>query len=385
MEALERFLELFLRRADEGSLAKLTLSKTPNKQTELKAVYVRPVMVRDQPLLSFTLRYAQRDETQNYTPTQAVERLKEWLGVNFLKADLFSIHEDASLLYNKKRKARLFIRPASKPEMPDLEHDRQKKRLLTARGQAYLQALGITGPDGKVRKSGQRKFRQINRYIEIIDSLLQQHPLPSRPHLVDMGSGKGYLTFALYDYLTHERGLEVSLTGIELREHLVEEGNALAAAQGFSGLQFISTDIAEYEPERIDMLIALHACDTATDLAIAKGIAAQAQIIVVAPCCHKQIRKQMQCHTSLQAILQHGILAERQAEMITDGLRALLMERQGYRTRIFEFIATEHTPKNVMIVGTKADPDPGVQEQIDRLKSDFGIEYHYLEKLLGNA
>jgi hypothetical protein len=200
-----------------------------------------------------------------------------------------------------------------------------------------------------------------------------------------MGSGKGYLTFSLYDYLSSEGKISPQVTGIELRPKLVDFCNQLAERSAYSGLSFISQDIGEYHPERIDMLIALHACDIATDLAIAKGIDAGAGTIVVAPCCHKQIRQQMHCQTDLQAVLKHGILEERQAELITDGIRALLLEHSGYRTKVFEFIDTEHTPKNLLIVGLKAEPDTTALERVAAIKRDFGIEYHYLEKLLGIA
>ncbi|MCB0630007.1 MAG: SAM-dependent methyltransferase [Saprospiraceae bacterium] len=384
MEAKSEFIQLFNQSLKGQDFVKLTLSK-PDKANAMINVYVRPVMIREQRMLAFTYRYAQRDEVQNYTPPEAGELLEKYLGGDFLKADLFTLQQDISLLFNKKRKGRLFTTSASHQSLPSLEHDRQKQRPLENRGQVYLEAMGITDSSGKVLKSGQKKYRQINKYIEIIAGLLQQHPLPEAPHIVDMGSGKGYLTFSLYDFLAHELEAQPQVTGIELRPKLVEFCNDLADRSDYSGLSFISQDIGAYNPERIDMLIALHACDIATDLALAKGIDAGAGIIIVAPCCHKQIRRQMQCKTSLQAVLKHGILEERQAELITDGIRALLLEYSGYRTKVFEFISTEHTPKNLMIVGLKAEPDPTALEQVAAIKRDFGIEYHYLEKLLGIA
>jgi SAM-dependent methyltransferase len=243
--------------------------------------------------------------------------------------------------------------------------------------------MGITSAEGKVRADGQRKFRQINKYIEIVDSLLQQHGhFPEQPHIVDMGSGKGYLTFALYDHLINNRGWEPTITGIELRENLVRFCNELAPKVGFTGLQFRAQDIFEYQPEHIDMLIALHACDIATDIAIAKGVQAGAEIIIVAPCCQKQVRKAMKPTDALQPMLRHGILQERQAELVTDGIRALLMEDQGYETKVFEFVSTEHTPKNLMIVGIKGRRNESALAEVERIKADFGVGEHYLEGLL---
>lgn len=382
MDAKSQFIRHFGDSLTEEKFVKLTLSK-PDKSEDRKNVFLRPVIIREQPMIAFTYRYPQRDEVKNFNWEEAARELEAQLGNNFLKADLFTLDQDVSLLYNKKRRSRLFSQSATHQELPSQEHDRRKNRLLNPEGQLYLKEMGITDAAGKVIKSGQKKYRQISKYIEIIDSLLDQHPIRDQPHVVDMGSGKGYLTFALYDYLVNVRGSEAQITGIELRPKLVQFGNRLAEQSGFKNLEFISRDINDYQPERIDMLIALHACDIATDLAIAKGIEAGAEIIVVAPCCHKQIRKQMNCRTDMQAILRHGILEERQAELITDGIRSLLLEYSGYRTKVFEFIDTEHTPKNLLIVGTKAGPDPEALNKVRAIKKDFGITYHYLEKLLG--
>jgi hypothetical protein len=164
-----------------------------------------------------------------------------------------------------------------------------------------------------------------------------------------------------------------------------------ARESNFTGLHFVTQNISTYQPDRLDMLIALHACDTATDLALATGILNQAKIIVAAPCCHKQIRKEMLAQNELAPILQHGILAERQAEILTDGIRALLLEAEGYQTKVFEFISSEHTAKNVMITAIKPENDRSGARQMRRekalaqktaLKTGFGIKEHFLEHLL---
>lgn len=382
MEPIQQFLEKLRASLAEDTFHKLTLSKPGGASRDLKNVYVRPVILKGTPQLSFTLRYATRDETKNHPHEEALAIIALWLGVDFLNADLFTKEEDLSLQFNKKRKPSLFSRPPTHTNPPDTRHDKEKNYLVEATGNTYLHLLGITTAAGEIHKDGRKKFRQINKYIEIIEGLLRQHPLPENAHIVDMGSGKGYLTFALYDYLTREKGYKVSITGIELRPELVASCNAIARQCGFDGLQFVAQDIHKYQPKRIDMLIALHACDTATDEAIAKGIHARAEIIVTAPCCHKQIRKQMQGNEAMQPILKHGILEERQAELITDGLRALLMEDQGYATNVFEFISLEHTSKNLMITGVKSQPKAGALAQVERIKQTYGIGYHHLERLL---
>ena len=262
-----------------------------------------------------------------------------------MNGNLFTLEKDVSIQYNKKRKARIFEKKASVNERPSMVHDKAKNRLIDAEGNIYLKEMGVTNAKGEVLKSGQKKFRQINKYIEILDGFLKKSQLPQHLHIVDMGSGKGYLTFALYDYLLNKLQLNPQMTGIELRKPLVDFCNQLAQKADFQHLHFEAKDIFDFHPGKIDVLIALHACDIATDIAIAKGIQSEASMIVVAPCCHKQVRQQMQCQTDMQAILRHGILEERQAELITDGIRALLMEANGYQTKVFEFISTEHTPK----------------------------------------
>lgn len=381
-EISDQFLQHLQRSIETGNFVKLTLSKTGGADKSLRNVYGRLIELKGEEALSFTLRYATRDEVKNHPVPEGLAMVGLWLGQDFLNGDLFTLEENVSIQFSKKRKARIFFRPPSREEQPSRKHNRRKEYLIEAEGNPYLHAMGIASAEGRVLPAGQAKFRQINKYIEIIDGLLQQHPPPKEPHIVDMGSGKGYLTFALYDHLTHRLGLQPTITGIELRQKLVDFCNQLAQKSGYSGLSFLASDIHDYQPERIDMLIALHACDVATDIAIAKGIQSGAGIIIVAPCCHKQIRKQMACQTGMQAILRHGILEERQAELITDGIRSLLMEAHSYQTKVFEFISTEHTAKNLMIAGTKGKKNEEALEKIEAIKKDYGIAYHYLERLL---
>jgi uncharacterized lipoprotein YbaY len=366
----------------EDTFVKLTLSKSGGKDKSLKNIYARLINLKGQATLSFTLRYPTKDVTQNYPAEEGIAMVAQWIGNDFLIANLFSLQQDYSLQYNKKRKARLFTKPPSQNILPPKSHN-QPKQYLIPPDAPYLPAMDISSQQGKILAKGQRKFRQINKYIEIISGLIEQHGnFSGHPHIVDMGSGKGYLTFALYQYLVESMKKTPTIKGIELRENLVQFCNELAQRLHYKGLSFEALDIHDYQPERIDLLIALHACDIATDIAIAKGIRAGAGIIVVAPCCHKQIRQQMSCTTEMQSILQHGILEERQAEIVTDGIRALLLEAHGYETRVFEFISTEHTPKNVMIVGIKGKKNEGALDKIDAIKKTFGIQEHYLEKLL---
>ncbi|MFC0182914.1 SAM-dependent methyltransferase [Pseudarcicella hirudinis] len=204
-----------------------------------------------------------------------------------------------------------------------------------------------------------------------------------------MGSGKGYLTFALYDYLHNVLKLNTEITGVEYRQDMVDLCNRIAGKSGFNQLNFVQGTIEEFESEHINLLIALHACDTATDDAIYKGIRAGAELIVVAPCCHKQIRREIEknkAENELNFLTKYGIFLERQAEMVTDGIRALILEYFGYKTKVFEFISDAHTPKNVLVVGIKSkerdDKKAGILKKIQETKTYFGIDYHHLERLL---
>ena len=379
---LEQFVQHIERSIQQTVFVKLSLSKPALKQSDLKNLYIRIISLKGKAQLSFTYRYTTKDEVKNYSVAEALKKVETYMGNDFLQGNLFTLEKNIVLFFNKKRKAKLMEQTPTHHKLEDASHNREKKRNITAAGNLYLQKLGISDKTGNILKKGQKKFRQINKYIELIQHAIEGDVLPSDPHIVDMGSGKGYLTFALYDYLKNHRSFSPQITGIELREGLVDFCQNLTKEVEFKGLQFLASDINDFNPKRIDMLIALHACDIATDIAIAKGIRVGAKLIMVAPCCHKQIRKQMDCKNDWQAILRHGILAERQAELVTDGIRALLMELHGYKTKVFEFISSEHTSKNLMIVGKKESPNPKAKEKITAIKKQFGIEYHHLETLL---
>lgn len=384
-----QFLSTFRSAFTSGQLLKCTLGKpSVNAPEDLKNVYLRPVELKKGMHIAFNFRYKTRDELKNFNLEEAIVQLEKMLGAQFLNADLLTPERDFSLQIDQKGEARLLEKKPSQKTPAEITtaHNRPKNRLLDPSA-PWLHLLGITNAKGEILAAHQDKWRQINKYLETIESLLRDTPLPSGAHIADMGSGKGYLTFALYDFLENHLGLSPQITGIELRPSLVDLCNKIAQQIGFQNLHFVAQDIANYQPSRLDMLIALHACDTATDLALSAGIRQKARIIVVAPCCHKQIRREMQAKNELAPLLQHGILEERQAEIVTDGIRALLLEAEGYHTKVFEFISTEHTAKNVMITATM-DHRRLIQRRVDALvkvealKVGFGIKQHWLEKLL---
>ncbi len=364
---------------DDGSLVKVTFNRYEGKEPGLKRILVRPVLIKDLPCLSFTYRYQTRDIIKNEEWQGSFTRLAQAFESGFRSGTLLVTSFQLTCQQKSNGTCRL-RRIRASHTAPDWRHDRSKQRLIKPK--AYLQALGVTAEDGSVLPSAQDKYRQINRYIELLSLLIT----PDFRRVVDMGSGKGYLTFALYDYMT-SAGVMPEMTGVEQRPELVAQCNGIAQESGFTGLHFQQGSIQDFNAEGIDLLIALHACDTATDDALAKGIVAGAECIVVAPCCHRQIRREMEkggLRTEHDFLLRHGILLERQADMVTDGLRALFLEQAGYRTRIFEFISDAHTAKNIMITGQRQRRHseagaPGILESIQEAKARFGIRTHYLE------
>lgn len=382
MKELNLFLDKLTTSFNDNSFVKITLSKPAFKGDGLLNIYIRLVEIKNELVFSCTYHYQTNDQVKNYTLAETETLLKELLNQKFKVAILFTLKEDFTLQFSKKGKASTRITAPSFDKKPPVSHDKPKAG--RAKLGKYLELLGVTDENGLVIPKMADKFKQINKYLEIIDSLLKNTDLPKKIKVVDMGSGKGYLTFALYDFLVNQRKMEATVLGIESRKELVDFCNTTAKQCGFENLTFENKTIDEYKAKKIDILIALHACDTATDDAIFKGMQANATLIVTAPCCHKQIRQQLKGSVPQNPILKYGIFKERQYEMVTDTLRALIMEQRQYDAHIFEFVSNEHTRKNIMLVGTKTNkqinPDE-IAEKIDAVKQTYGIDFHYLEKL----
>ncbi len=385
MENRKAFLQIIQQAIDNNTFVKLTLSKSQNKSAELRNVYIRPVLIRGSAMLSVTHRYTHRDEVKNISPEACIPVLEQWLEKYFYVANLLTLQADYEWLSNKKGNARLLKREATQTQLPDLQHDKSKKRLLNPQlGHWYH--LGVTDRKGAVLPSMQHKFKQVGKYIEILQPLLEPFQQKKSLKIVDMGAGKGYLTFALHEYLAANMGAQIEITGVEQRKELVSQSNLIVQQAGLAGLRFVHGKIGDYPLIDVDVLIALHACDTATDDAIAAGMLAGAGLIVCAPCCHKQIRNEITASAESHPVLKYGILLERQAEMLTDTLRALIMEKNGYKTHIQEFVDVGHTPKNLLLTGIKSLKHPDqhlTAEKIVKLKQHYGIKTHYLETLLG--
>jgi tRNA A58 N-methylase Trm61 len=361
-----------------NTFIKATLANQRNKADVLKNVFIKPVLIKEELKYSFVFRNATNDITKNFSVAECLEQLKQLLADNFLHADIFTKEADIFLLQKKTGQVKIITKKTNKNVEPiSLEHNHQKQRLIGQANNNYLQALGVMNTNGIVKKEMQHKYKQINRYVEIVSDVLREANLKQDLHIADMGSGKGYLTFALADYLATQNST-AKIVGVEMRQDMVKLCNTIATDSSFQNLHFIQGTIQETNVDKMNVLIALHACDTATDDAIKKGIAANAEIIICAPCCHKQIRKAMKPNAVLHPIVKHGILLERQAEIITDSLRALWLESKGYKTKVFDFVDVNDTPKNVMIVAVKTKRTAAelaeYLQQFEALKNMFGVE-----------
>jgi hypothetical protein len=381
------YIEKLTNTINSRELIKVTLISKRKKLSDLKTIIITAVELKKGYSLNFIYRHNTKDITKNYPISEGIALISKALDDDFFNADIFANNENVSFITTPEGKIRIKTQKPTLQPIKTFTHDRVKERLITTKENIYLRELGITNANWEIRREMSDKYIQINRYIELLEPNLRELAFSSGYHVVDMGSGKGYLTFALYDYLTNNLKQSITMTGVEFRADLVSTCTTIAQKANFNKLNFVKGTIADTSLEHIDILIALHACDTATDDAIFRGIQSNASLIVCAPCCHKQIRKEFDVTNELSQVMKFGILKERQAEIITDSLRALLMEAYGYKTKVFEFISSEHTPKNVMIVGQKvADENPNklkILDTIIAIKKVYGIKKHYLENLLG--
>jgi len=371
---------------------KLSLGNYHGETKDLKKILIKLVEIKSILKLHFTYRYATKDVVKNYNTAEGMALIKDAIENDFWIATLLTTNQNVTYenIHNKKFKLR-YSKSTHEGQI-NHAHDREKEMIIKSDA-PYLNALSITSESGKVTKAGGAKFKQINHFIKLLAPSFHTMTKENQIHVYDMGSGKGYLTFALYDYLKQTRKKPAHVTGLELRKELVEFCNQVSVESKFDHLNFKSGTIQSFVPPNtsVDVMMALHACDTATDDAIAFGIRYEASLIVTAPCCHKQIRREFEKSKkdhNLSPLIDHGIFLERQAEMVTDTIRALLLESNGYKVKVVEFISDAHTPKNVMIIAEKTNSTDKkrqkAKQKINELMQFFGIEEHYLKTLLSN-
>lgn len=401
-QSLAAFMQVFERAVTAGTFQKAVLSKYCGDDKTLQRITLKPVDIKDELLLSWVTTHQTQTLTKNLGVGESLECVEQAIAAQFKAAHVFTKEGELQLNISKKGKVQLVQHKAqsSQKEAPEtpLQHNRDKKRFVDIQ-RPFLQALKVTDAQHKLIPAMSRKWKQINKFIEVFSQALEASPLaanlskdePAGLQVVDFGSGKGYLTFAIHDYLRNTRKNSAQVTGVELREDLASLCETAASTLDHKGLSFVCGDVKTHAPKNADVMIALHACDVATDYAIHYGIVAKASIIMCSPCCHKQIRPQMQSPALFKPMLQYGVHLGQEAEMVTDSLRALLLEANGYKTKIFEFISLEHTNKNKMILAVKRSKplsDSQHKEllaQIESIKQFYGIKEHCLETLLAQG
>ncbi|MDR7333540.1 SAM-dependent methyltransferase [Roseateles asaccharophilus] len=394
--AHERFLHLIRLALAGGQFGKLLLSGPVGDDEDVERLTVRAIELRGEPALTFLWRHRTKDVTKNHAPEAGLAEIAALLGARFRNAHLHTASEEVQFAVSRKGRETLRVTrldAGSDAEAPaPAAHDKAKHRPLEMAHPVWS-ALGLThlvkGQPALVPAMA-RKWKQINRFVEILSSAVDEAQLQGPVRVADFGSGKGYLTFAVHDWL-QAQGLAPRVTGIELRDDMVRLCAAVIANEQLQGIRFDQGDVRTQPVQPLDVMIALHACDIATDHALHVGLQSGARVIMSSPCCHKELRPQMTMPAVLRPMLQHGIHLGQEAEMVTDSLRALLLESQGYRTQVFEFIALEHTSKNKMILAVKAQGAaaealaarrPELLAQIAEIKRFYGLREQRLEQLL---
>lgn len=366
-------------------LIQIILSNSRNKEYALK-IKIRPVLIKGRLLFQETLYRGTQVFHENYEEGVMAERIEKLLTETFRQGEFQGTALSATVLVSKKGKLTIKTKQVqvAEPER-ELSHNRTKQYILQeGKPVDFLVGLGVQTPEGKITKNRYDKFRQINRYLEFIEDVLDKLPTDRTIRIIDFGCGKSYLTFAMYYYLHVLQGRDILVTGLDLKKDVIAHCNELAQKCGYDRLRFEVGDISTYNgSDKVDMVVSLHACDTATDYALEKAVKWGAGVIMAVPCCQHEVNKQIACQ-ELQPLLKYGLIKERMSALITDAVRANLLETQGYDTQILEFIDMEHTPKNLLIRAVKRE---GVAKMQQKNNVESTMEFLHLEptlkKLLG--
>ena len=390
VNACDKFLQRATESLRDGTFVRLVLSSATDAHDAPQKVLGRLVELKTGPHLSLTFRYPTRDTTKNVPVDDVGRWLAGQIGTYFRSVLLGTTKRDWQLSVNESGDSKLATHKPSTVEAPSRVHDVTGQAILDESAGDWLQGLGLLNANGRVRPAMADKYAQINRYLEIFTHLAKDcgwldQSVDRELVIADMGCGKGYLTFGLWHLFARVWKRPVRVIGVEMREELVSSTTALTRTIGAKGLTFAAGTIENTALPSVDALIALHACNTGTDDAIRRGIELAARLIVVAPCCHQELRPQFGRPAPFAPVLAHGIMAERMAEWATDGLRSLFLEWAGYRTKMIEFVSTEHTPKNLMIAAVrdgKPFTSPAARDRVEQFKGYLGIKQHALDSLL---
>ncbi|MDW0117980.1 SAM-dependent methyltransferase [Sporosarcina thermotolerans] len=357
----EELVEKLVHRMQEGAFIQGTISQPRYKSTGLQKVKLKPVEIKKEVHIQFEYHYERILKHENIRVADIQPALKHLLE-QFKQMQVEFTDEKAHIQLTKKFKVSWKGEKTAATKTVDLSHNRKKNYLLDdSTPYPFLIRLGVQSGDGKVKKQKYDKFRQINRFVEFIDDALVHLPKDRPVRILDFGSGKSYLTFALYHYLHIEKGLDIRVTGLDLKKEVIEECNTIAKDLGYEQLEFLVGDINDYNEETaVDMVVTLHACDVATDMALSRAVKWGAEVILSVPCCQHELFSQIQS-PALDIMLQHGLIKERFSALATDSIRAELLTLVGYDAQLLEFIDMEHTPKNILIRGFRTGKKPSAE------------------------
>ena len=358
-------LEEYLEKQINEYLKQAVLSG--NRKEGVGTVKIRPVKIREQIFYQASAMEGTKVLHKNYDREQVIAYIKEALGSGFGQLQAQGQELDGTVLVSKKGKVTIKskIKKGGKKKI-DMSHDRKKKYVLEEGVPVpFLQDLGVMTQDGKIVRAKSDKFRQINRFLEFIEDILPELDKGRELTILDFGCGKSYLTFAMYYYLHELKSYDIRIIGLDLKTDVIRKCNELAKKYQYDKLTFLEGNIADYTgAEEVDMVVTLHACDTATDFALAKAIGWNAKVILSVPCCQHELNRQMK-NDMLSPIMNYGLLKERMAALVTDGLRAEYLKREGYDVQVLEFIDMEHTPKNILLravkTGRRADNEESIR------------------------
>lgn len=375
---------------DEATFVRLVLKgqHQVSESNPWRQVTVRPVLLKSGRHWQFSYLSAKQDITRNYRASDAEARLDEVLALPFTSIAVQSTTGELLFQITKKGRAILHHNPTPAViKTPDLAHDASKHLALpVGRPDAFLQASGIMDEQGRVRPGMHDKFSQINEFLKLLEHTGELEHLTARPvQILDCGCGSAYLSFAVYHYLNNVRAIPAHLMGVDVNETLIRKDMEESAKLGFTEACFVHSSILAYQPETApDIVLALHACDTATDEALFQGIQQQARLILCAPCCHHHLQQQLHAVPPLEPLFHDGILKHRLGDLLTDTFRALILRIMGYRADVVEFVAPEHTDKNLMLraVWRPQSPNSAAVREYLELKRFWGVTPH-LESLLG--
>ena len=376
MKTLQNFLK---EQFDDGVMLAVLSGQRKKEPDVPSRVRIRPVEIRGERVFQATATVGTKAIHKNYTLEEVLSYVEASLTDGFSQLQIQGQMKDGTVLVSKKGKQTIKTRPHEALEPVKIQSHNRVKQYILKEGipVPFLVDLGVMNKEGKVHTHSYDKFKQINRFLEFIEDILPSLQKDREVTILDFGCGKSYLTFAMYYYLKELKGYDVNIIGLDLKEDVIKKCNVLARKYGYEKLHFLQGDIADYEGvNKVDMVVTLHACDKATDYALAKAIEWDAEVILSVPCCQHELNYRIQ-NDLLEPVLKYGILKERMSALITDGIRAELLESEGYHTQILEFIDMEHTPKNLLIRAVKTGDKASVaklSQMTDALNGHLTLE-----------